>query len=254
MSRPPDPISKLLWANEHLKTLETMMTQFSESDPYRISTEENAEIGEYIVSIEWIKEFPPFAGLVAGDFVCCLRSCLDQLAWQLALLTRPNPSTEICFPICEKDSLDTQLRIVRSTYGMPDAAISLVKSLQPYNAGDAYKSTHLWRLNRLWNIDKHRRIPIQGFFSEWVVKTEGAFPIRTEMLDNGNKMVFPLADKDKVEFNPDPKGAGVDIGDDSEGIRLTLTELREMYEFVAGEVIPRFVGFFTKPEIPGQQP
>ncbi len=44
---------------------------------------------------------------------------------------------------------------------MPPVAVSIIESYQPYNAQNpALMKEHLlWQLNKLCNIDKHRRIP-----------------------------------------------------------------------------------------------
>src|SRR5580658_4055833 len=157
-----DPHLKLSRAKLHLDALDQEVRLFKQSEPHRITTEEDEDGGWYIVKIEHLKDISLGVALIAGDFISCLRSSLDHLAWQLATLPTDSPSRDISFPICEKDSLDTQIRIVKATYGIPDAAVAIMKQFQPYNGGDAYKSTHLWRLNKLWNIDKHRHILLRG--------------------------------------------------------------------------------------------
>ena len=82
-------------------------------------------------------EDPPFeAALIAGDFICCLRSSLDYLAWQLAVITTPIPSKRVCFPIYGENTPDNQVSIAKSTFGIPEPAISLIKSFQPYHTKD----------------------------------------------------------------------------------------------------------------------
>jgi hypothetical protein len=52
-----------------------------ESEPYGISAEDDLNAGKHILTITL--DDPPFAvALIAGDFVYCLRSSLDHLAWQ----------------------------------------------------------------------------------------------------------------------------------------------------------------------------
>jgi hypothetical protein len=165
--------------------------------------------------------------LIMGDFIASLRSSLDHLAWQLALLGGGTPSRDICFPICEKDSLETQLKIARSTYGIPDTAIPIVKSLQPYKSEDAYKSTHLWRLNMLWNIDKHRHLMPHGVSTGWLFRFSGlqnSPRIEVEELNDGNIMRIPIPLKGNVEFNPDPSEIDVFFGD---GVERTAARVNE---------------------------
>jgi len=242
-----DPHLKLGWAKKHLAALAMEVGVFKKSNKYLVSTQEDSENGWYIIRFQLPHNDHVFTiALIVGDFIASLRSSLDHLAWQLALLSGRVPSRDICFPICEKDSLDTQIKITKSTYGIPDAAISIVKSLQPYNSGDGYKATHLWRLNALWNIDKHRHIAPHGVSTGWLFKfTPGVnVEIPTEELDDGGIMRIPIALKDKVEFNPSPNEIDIFFGDRTERNELSLEDLIDMHEFVATKIFPAFAGFF----------
>ena len=238
------PHFKLDRAKEHLDALEIGIAAFKESKTHRITTEDDIQGGWYIIKIEFIAPFPFHLAMVAGDFICCLRSCLDHLIWELATLTTSTPHQEIAFPVCEKDSVDAQIKIVRATYGIPESALSLVKQLQPYHSGDAYKLSHLWRLNKLWNIDKHRFILSGRVPTDWIFNVPGGFDPIAEGLDNGGVVKLPLAMKDKVRLNP-KIGVDVHFGDPIEGVLVTFKDFVDMYNFVANTVLPAFFGFFT---------
>src|SRR6266536_2918274 len=241
-----DPKLKLRRAKEHLDALNVEIGLLKKSKAKIISTEDDFEHQWYVVKINFpTSPHQSTASLIAGDFVSCLRSSLDHLAWELALLTTDTPSRDICFPICEKNSLDTQIRIVKSTFGIPEGAVSLMKSLQPYNSGDAYKSTHLWRLNRLWNIDKHREVTPHNVITDWIFTFESDAEVITESFGDTGIMKFPLALKDEVELNPDAIGTEIVFGERKDGIRIKLGDFVEMYEFVANSVLPAFAGFFS---------
>jgi hypothetical protein len=105
-----------------------------------------------------------------------------------------------------------------------------MKSMQPYHAGDDYKSTHLWRLNKLWNIDKHRHITGFGMMPDsWEVNFHGnpdmeSIPFHTEQVGYQTIMRLPLAIKENVRFNPDVK-VDFRINEPSEGIVLLYEDL-----------------------------
>jgi hypothetical protein len=243
-----DPNLKLQWAKKHLEALATEIAIFRQSNAYEVSTQEDLQNGWYIIQIRLLHDDRVFtAALIAGDFIHCLRCSLDHLAWQLALLSGHIPSREISFPICERDSVDTQVRIAKCTYGFPDAAIAIVKAFQPYKSGDAYRSTHLWKLNDLWNIDKHRHIAPHGVFSDWVFKVDLPKPTQfeTEELNDGSLIKIPIALKEKVSLNPSP-GIDIRFGTRAEGTDLGLSDLIEIYDFVALTVIPAFACFFPQ--------
>jgi hypothetical protein len=185
--------------------------------------------------------------LTVGDFVCRLRACLDHLAWQLAALTcdeGSQPGSHICFPIAEKDSLDTQLKIVKSTYGIPDDAVAVMKSFQPYHAGDMYKTSHLWRLNKLWNIDKHRHIGHHAVISDEFLRVNVRnAPVKIEDIDNYGIVKIPIAFKDKVQLNATP-GYELRFGTAADELDIGVDALFNMHQFVADTVLPAFARFF----------
>jgi hypothetical protein len=204
----------------------------------RISTYDDPEESLYVIKIQHISDPEAFRIILTiGDFICSLRASLDHLAWQLALLTTAKPSGELQFPILEKSTLDAQVRFAKITFGIPEAAISIMKSMQPYHAGNDYKSTHLWRLNKLWNIDKHRHITgFEMMPNSWEVTFSGnsdmeSIPFGQEQVGYQTIMRLPLAIKEKVSFNPDVR-VEFRINEPSEGIVLLYEDLVQMYEFV----------------------
>ena len=242
-----DPNLKLQWAKKHLDLLGERISIFKKANKCVLSTYEDLENGWYVIRTTFPDDPAQFViALTAGDFIVTLRSSLDHLIWQLALFGGDTPGRDTCFPVCEKESLDTQVRIIKSTYGIPDGAISVVKALQPYHSGDNYKSTHLWRLNQLWNIDKHRHIAHHGVLSGWQFKTPGGHPVECIEVDNGCEMRIPLAFKDKVELNPNIGEVDFFFGDRSEGLSMDHAGLVEMYEFIAAKVFPAFASFFPQ--------
>jgi hypothetical protein len=236
---------KLKRAKTHLDALDVEITKFAKTKTYSFSSEDDAERGEYVLTITPNDAEPLPCTVVAGDFICCLRSSLDYLVYQLASLSGKIPGSEISFPVFGEDSLDTQLRITRKTYGVPDAAVIIIKSLQPYNSGNAYKSTHLWRLNKLWNIDKHRHLPLHSVFSHVAFpRVPQNMAPRPEILNDGStyRLRFPAAAKPYIDLKP-RISTDVQFGDEREGVAVLPKDFRDMYEFVRNKVIPRFAGF-----------
>jgi hypothetical protein len=238
-----DPNLKLQWAKKRLDEFTGEALRIQELNPPNISTEDDLENGWYVIRIQIVHDITVLqAALMAGDFIANLRSCLDHLAWQLSAIGGI-PGNGICFPICERDNSDARKYIAKSTVGMPSDAVAIIKSLQPYHAGNDYRSTHLWRLNKLWNIEKHRHLTPHSILTDWQFKTTGVEKIGTQQIDDCTIIRVPLADKSKVEFNPS-LGARLTIYDRDEGFELTVDELTEMYDFVSLEILPSFSRFF----------
>jgi hypothetical protein len=176
-----DPDLKIQWAKRHLDVLTEYVIKFQAENHYTLTTEEDAANGLFIITTRVPHNDMVFTiALIMGDFVNCLRSSLDHLAWQLALYGGRTPTRDTCFPICERDTIDVQVKIAKSTFGFPDEAVSTIKSLQPYKSGEDFKISHLWRLNLLWNIDKHRHLMPHSVVSGWQFKLDsppsGMFP------------------------------------------------------------------------------
>jgi len=246
-----DPNLKVERAKVHLDELNAQVRSFLKSEFYHLVEYDDLERQQYVLRLE-VSDPPLYLGSIAGDFISCLRSSLDHLAWQLATLRTPRPPDNICFPIFGKNSPKTQEGIEKATQGIPGDAIALMESFQPYHHGDKYKLTYLWRLNKLWNIDKHRHITLHSFSVNF------AFPSIISgtpcSVDNEGIMRFPLSAKKQVKFEPATGGpalydivpsGNVQFGSEKDGIILVIQDFFEIYEFVSQKVIPSFAGFFT---------
>src|SRR5206468_6152572 len=81
---------KIARAKEHLGALKREILLFKKSKPCATTTKGEVEnLGGQTRSASFsltIKPAPRRAGIIAGDFATCLRTSLDHLAWQLALL------------------------------------------------------------------------------------------------------------------------------------------------------------------------
>jgi hypothetical protein len=99
-------------------------------------------------------------------------------------------------------------------------------------------------LNKLWNIEKHRHVTSHSILPEWQIKTDGIEKIGHQQIENCTVLTVPLADKDKVEFNPSCRSRLV-IDEREIGVALTVEHLTEMYDFIALTVLPSFARFFS---------
>lgn len=127
----------------------------------------NAKTQEFDV-IARMPEPPPIIGMLVGDCVHNLRSALDHIIYAL-IWTNPSrggkpPSEKAQFPICDtRPGYVTQVNQRKRIDGVPDAVATVVETLQPYHTrekGLDYTAHPLWVLNKLENIDKHRRLAL----------------------------------------------------------------------------------------------
>jgi hypothetical protein len=242
--------SKIGRAYKHLKEFDSLIVEHCRSsDAYSITKHDDLVNQRHIIRCEF-NHIPGDIHLSLADAIYCLRSGLDQLAWQLALLGNPNPSREVMFPIHADQSPKGEERFRKLVWDMPCEAVAIIKSLQPYNRGSAYRDDPLWQLNELSNIDKHRipsgRATDANFNASPVV-------FLLQELDYGVEMSWPLALKDSVVFEPDfPSMVFGDPLDSSNKVPLELTrqDIANIYKHVREDVTPRFARFFPVSSTP----
>lgn len=119
--------------------------------------ENNAE-GHAVIKLGRGIPLDPSLPMIVGDCFHNLRSALDHLTYQLALLngTGRDAASRISFPVYAtpkkfKNFVDSRVAKFIST-----AALREIESLQPYHTSDPPEIDALWQLTELDNIDKHR--------------------------------------------------------------------------------------------------
>jgi hypothetical protein len=238
---------KVDWAKHHLDLLDAEFEKYRLSDPYTIGTYDDVEEDEYWMFLE-TKPVPHEIGLIAGDFVSCLRASLDHLATALTIVGTGVPSDRTSFPVVGVNNSRARRSFRESVIGIPEEAVKVIDSFQPYHIGNDYITTKLWKLHRLWNIDKHRRIPVDSLSSNFQIHCPPDVPFRVFLAENQHGVRFSRGSKEKVYLKCDPTSV-VRLGDESEGIIVPHTELREIYMYVRKEIMPAFKGFFVKDDL-----
>lgn len=237
------PLLQLIRAKEHLESLDAAVSMFHTSEPTTVSVLEDPTNG---IKALQVKIPVPHArlGLIAGDVFMALRSSLDYLMWQLALLTTENPHRRTEFPVIWRVNGETESRLADITKDLPSGAVEEVKGLQPHLRGDAYRSDPLWQIDEICNIAKHKVIPVQGASLEFdaTITHEDIASTRMERL---GEMVFVLTAEGSAKLKLAPQAsAGVLFGDDQSGIKINRREIRSLYEYVKEAVFPKFYRFF----------
>jgi len=231
-------------ADEHFQALEKEMSNWA-LKTHTVTKQTNFENVREIYKIN-ITPTPEVIPMVYGDFICCLRSSLDQLAWRLAHLPPKRIFTrtqqrQINFPIFEDRNSTYEDR--RKLF--PPAVADVIDTFQPYLRGRAFKDDALWQLNELWNLDKHRTSAIPPYNINLTLPDDAAQDfVRHNRLTYDLEVVIPLhlAWTRYVDLNP---RLTVEIlFGETNYLEVSLGRLREINEFVRNEVIPRFTDFF----------
>jgi hypothetical protein len=231
-------------AQEHLKAFEVELKKWNDLPPYTITHKTDLNRGFDIWGI-WGKQTPEPLAMVLGDFVCCLRSALDQLAWGLAHLDTKRVFSEkeqrdIAFPVARVDDPNYRRRLSL----FPSTVASAIDSFQPHHRGNAYRDDPLWQLHELWTLDKHRAIPMAS--NSFNI----TFPYRDwdrfiKHFQYGLEVHFPLSIvwNSPVEFKPEVS-IEVLFGEYGSPFEISFDRIKEINDFVRNAVIPKFAGFF----------
>src|ERR1017187_1748627 len=138
MSRLKGAASKIDWAKEHLDHLDREMGEFL-TDPYTITCKDKVNDHRHYLRFEF-KPIPISMPLIAGDFCYCLRSGLDQLAWQLTRINKvAQPRTATSFPIF---STKPPNGFKDKTKDLLPVAVEVIEALQLYQRGLLSRSIH----------------------------------------------------------------------------------------------------------------
>ena len=147
--------AKVRRAGKHLRELDAEVERFVKDHPYRFVPEPDEKTGLWVVRIyaDAVDEQPPLRlGVIVGDIAHDLRSALDHVVCELALL---NNSTceETQFPLCfspKAFGFEEKKRLA----GLLPRHRAMIRRLQPYHRRQGGELLAV--LRSLSNADKHR--------------------------------------------------------------------------------------------------
>lgn len=223
-------------AKRHLEELKTAIADFLADDPVAVSIEEDTEKQERRYRAVF-KQPHVWTYLVAGDVFQCLRTALDQAVWWFASKCHADP-TWTQFPIFAEDNAQTRQTLAKYTKGVPDKAVAVIESFQPYNrrAGTPLLDNLLWQLHEINRIDKHRRISVRAT----AARIDTCFSPPITPIENGCEVVIPFGAPGS-EIDPEFVPLIV-FGDRLTGITMQIHGIERMYELVAHQILPRLAG------------
>ena len=235
-------MAKLDRARVHLDELEAENQRILKDGTYTITKQDNAKKMRHFIRLE-VKPIPPLLAMLAGEFAYCIRSGLDQLAWQLALINvKGRPRSATSFPIRSIKPTPPK-GFGDSVKDILPAAFSVIESLQPYHRGTSYKRDFLWILNELCITDKHVIMPVNSASSKFSIF--GTNDWKKRNFQHAVEITVPLTDKFKVQIKEEQSEIilGEPFESTSSGFEVRVAELRPIYNFVRDDVVPRFAGF-----------
>jgi hypothetical protein len=139
-------------ARHDLDAFKDRIRTFQEHDAYEVIADRDPSTGDELVRIRHIKPHADF-GRQLGIIVQSLRSALDYLIYQLALLDSRRDQKGTQFPIADSPELFESACKQGRLKGLNAEHIGMIESLQPYNGGD-----WLAVLRDLSNPSKHKTL------------------------------------------------------------------------------------------------
>ena len=188
-------------ARLHLENLDFAVQKWLEVHADLVREETDPETGDDLIVVEAPAVLPADAiSLIAADCIHNLRASLDQLAFSLSWAHTTGPLAKRVAESCEfpiYGPREPTARDLKKRMGAvhPDAQ-AIIKDLQPHHAGDAFAREKLWILDQLWNLDKHRMLPLtvfgqqavqmspQAITSSATFRVQGPIHRKTEIVDS----------------------------------------------------------------------
>ncbi len=233
---------KTEWAKKRLSDLAAESLALEHT--HVLTRDEKTGVPPHPITILWgdVPAVPTIsfdAVCLAGEVIHSLRSALDHLAQQLALVNTPTLTEKelrrVEFPIAE-DSTKYEDSKAGKVKGIHPCAIKEIDRLKPYGDGNEEFSALLWRLHALDNIDKHRALFTFGpefiFTSSWF---DGVYHFKT---DNPNFAGLEADVEKDLQSEIEEAVSKAKVGQ----AQALLPSLRELVEMVDA-VIKRFEHF-----------
>jgi hypothetical protein len=239
---------KVRRAGKHLNELERKVRAFLDRHPERFTTQLDPYDFNYVFYDIAPNRAPPGTfGPVFGDVVHNLRSTLDHIAWNLALLnlrdTGREPYHETAFPLIRNftdRSIDRFWRLTQDV--LPDAIHDII-DLQPAHRENP-DDHELAILDRLWNADKHR-VNIQIPSRQYIPVFTGPGGSVQNLKDGTRRIRVAVWSNPRVNLEPHLRSE-VLFEIPLTGERVDLAALRLIYNFINDKVLPRFSRFLSE--------
>jgi hypothetical protein len=169
MSHPLDgPRLRLKVAHGCIDALNAAFKALDEVSVEHLDTQFTGKPGEYVILVTKNPPLDPAWSIRIGDIAHNLKACLDNLAWQVALLNTPTPYERTQFPVCERRFRRKGTTAANFFYRGAGQVHHQIQSVarkhraffdrvQPYQRGQReHWRDPLWLLNKMNNTDKHR--------------------------------------------------------------------------------------------------
>lgn len=176
-------------AKEHLEDLRRQVDEFRASEPYSLTPEPTDTPNRTAYRLKFRRPFPVRISATIGDILHNLRAGLESLAYEVARRCHDGSvptkqERQATFPICATpEAFERFFQTSRRMGLYDDRAREAFRSVQPFSwleearelgialergFDEEYRWSKLHGLDVLWNIDKHRRLPLLAWWPELI--------------------------------------------------------------------------------------
>jgi hypothetical protein len=253
-------------ASKHIDDIGAILAEFDPSTAYRVDCEPTGETGKTALRLSVLRSVPVELLTTIGDALHNMRSCLDSVAFELALRTLGKEMTDrqqkaVQFPVCigrtEFDEFLSQ-KSQRDLYGEHER--NALRCAQPFalreeaselgvefvtSPQEEYRINELARLSQLNNLDKHRYLPLLAWYVDFPYFTNEVPPCRLRIrqhmpLGDGETIGHILFDETKGDPSPSLHlRMGLTFADDPGYATDFLGALKGWHTYLTGWILPR---------------
>lgn len=146
------PKGRLEYTKAKIRDLELAILAYKNSEPFQAVVEIDNENNQ-LHKLKLAKPFPSNLSYLAYEITEGLRAVLDQIAYSIALTTKPETPISAWFPISDSEEA-WENAVNGRCKNIPDDFKDLFRHFKPFKGG----SPLLWSLNELCKASKHRFI------------------------------------------------------------------------------------------------
>ena len=224
---------KIKRASDHRDTINAALKPVLTAEPQTQHIAVDLDSHRHRKLLTWtipkVDPLEPSLSLMIGDCIHNLRSALDHLVYQLAVLhgTSTKAADKTFFPICltESDFNDRPKKFVKPY--ISGAAFAEIEKSQPYASYDVPAEADIWILHKLDIIDKHRLLIVAGqqfAATDLSVAFDGQEPFNSVISDPKWKRMEDGAEVIRLEMTS--------IGDFSQGEMNMKVGMARTVEFI----------------------
>lgn len=220
---------------------------------YHTVREVDPETGDHVWRAAIAEPIPGEISERVGEIVDTLRSPLDQIAWNFALLHDDPPPDDTSFIVTRtEEEWDAKKRHIEGVG--PDAA-RVIEQLQPYKMSHpaAPVEQHpLWVLDRLWNDDKRKSPHVVAAVPEQAQVRLSTYVSKDGIPPRHSVRYGPFEDNSELARFTPPPGSGDEFDVDFDLVveiafsdtgpvpGVSINYLGVLHRFLMRMVLPRF--------------